>query len=211
MQANPVIIFGAGPLGRQALENFNSNHVVVYCFLDDNVKLHNTVIDDITVMGSMDDEEYIKMIGKKCDAFIATDNYKLKSSLTKIIMNSCKAMPSNCIHRHTSVAASAHIGYGNMINAGSLINAGAKITNHCMLGSGSIIEYEATLDEYVHIGAGATIGAGAEIAEGAYIGAGALVVAGVKIGKNARVGAGSVVISHVEAGATVFGNPAEKI
>ena len=39
---NPVIIFGANHLGRAAKEIFETNSVVVYGFLDDSKKLHNT-------------------------------------------------------------------------------------------------------------------------------------------------------------------------
>jgi len=39
---NPVVIFGAGTLGRLALDIFSSNDVLVYGFLDDNKKKHNT-------------------------------------------------------------------------------------------------------------------------------------------------------------------------
>ena len=46
---NPVIIFGANPLGRTAKEIFESNNVVVYGFLDDNAKLHSTEIDNVVV------------------------------------------------------------------------------------------------------------------------------------------------------------------
>jgi FlaA1/EpsC-like NDP-sugar epimerase len=48
---NPVIIFGANALGRAAREIFETNEVVVYGFLDDNKKLHNTQVDEITVSG----------------------------------------------------------------------------------------------------------------------------------------------------------------
>ncbi|MCS6823201.1 MAG: NeuD/PglB/VioB family sugar acetyltransferase [Cytophagaceae bacterium] len=211
MNFNPVIIFGATYLGRQALENFNSNQVTVYCFLDDNSELHNTCIDEVSVLGSMDDENFLNLLGGKCDAFIATDDYKLKNTLLRMLKEEYKVMPANCIHKDAVLASNAYIGHGNMINAKAVINAGAKISNHCIVASLALIDTEAIVEDFVHVGPGAIIGPEAKIEEGAFIGAGAIVVGGVKIGKKARVGAGSVVISNIEPGSTVFGNPAEKI
>jgi len=68
---NPVIIFGAGGLGRAAMEIFKNNGNLVYCFLDDDQSLHGKEIDDISVMGFTTDDGYLKHIGKKCEAFIA--------------------------------------------------------------------------------------------------------------------------------------------
>ncbi|HTE32370.1 MAG TPA: hypothetical protein VK666_18445, partial [Chryseolinea sp.] len=67
---NPVIIFGANYLGRQVKDILERNGNVIYCFLDDNKKIHNTVIDEITVLGSTDDETLLKLVGKKCDAVV---------------------------------------------------------------------------------------------------------------------------------------------
>ena len=75
---NPVIILGANYLGRQVKEILESNGNVIYGFLDDNKKLHNTEIDNITVLGSTDDEALLKLIGKKCDAVVAIDDDREK-------------------------------------------------------------------------------------------------------------------------------------
>ena len=69
----PVIIISASEFGKAALDILKSNKVVVYGFLDDNKKLHGQEIEDITVLGSTDNEELFKIIGKDCDVFIASD------------------------------------------------------------------------------------------------------------------------------------------
>jgi len=208
---NPVIIFGAKGLGKVALEIFQSNNIIVYCFLDDDKKLHNTEINDISVLGSTDDESYLKLIGKKCEAFVATDDNKLKASLVEMLKEDRKIMPINAFHKNISLSASTFIGHGIMINAGAVINAHAKINNYCIIGSNTVIEAEAELSDLVQIGSGSVIGANAKIGKAAFIGSGATIVAGISIGKNARVGAGSVVVADVKDGETVFGNPAAKI
>ncbi len=95
---NPVIIFGASGLGKVALEIFKTNHIEVYCFLDDNKQLHGTEIDTVQVMGSTEDEKFLKILGKTCEAFVATDDNRLKKSLVKTLIDTYKVMPINAIH-----------------------------------------------------------------------------------------------------------------
>ncbi len=94
---NPVIIFGANYLARQAKEILERNGNVVYCFLDDNKKLHNTTIDDITVLGSTDDDGFLKLIGKKCEAFVAVDENKLRKSLVSMLQEVRHVQPVNVL------------------------------------------------------------------------------------------------------------------
>ena len=62
MHLNPVIIFGAKETGLMALEIFESNQVVVYCFLDDDKKTHQTEYSSVMVLGGTDDETYLKLL-----------------------------------------------------------------------------------------------------------------------------------------------------
>src|SRR6186713_3442880 len=95
---NPVIIFGANPMGRAAKEIFERNGNVVYCFLDDNKKLHNTEIDNVTVLGATDDDGYLKLIGKKCEAFVALDDNKVRKNLVGMLNEVRKVQPVNAVH-----------------------------------------------------------------------------------------------------------------
>lgn len=211
MDKKPVIILGAGSIGKVAQEIFNSHNVVVYCFLDDNASVHGTEIDEVSVLGKTDDQEFLKYIGHKCDAFVASDDNKERKSQTKMLKELRKVMPMNAVHDGAYLAKSSEIGYGNLINNGAQVGAYAKIGNHTIIHSNAVVDIEAEIGDYVQIGPGAIIGANVVIEEGAYIGAGSVVVTGLKVGKNARVGAGSVVISEVAKSETVFGNPAQKL
>jgi len=208
---NPVIIFGASYLGRQAKDILENNGNVIYCFLDDNKKLHNTIIDEITVMGSTDDDGYLKLIGKKTDAVVAIDDNKVRKSVVTMLQEERKVQPVNVISKLGYVSGSAAIGHGNFIDHGVTICAGAIVGNHTILQAGSIIGPEAIVGDFVQVGAGSIVNAGCEIANEVFIGTGVTVVGGVSVGKGARIGAGSVVIAPVKAGDTVFGNPAQSV
>ncbi|AHM59816.1 sugar O-acyltransferase [Flammeovirgaceae bacterium 311] len=208
---NPVIIFGTGGLGRAALEIFEKNGVAVYGFLSDEKDQQGKEIDTVTVLGSTDDDSFLRLIGKKCEAFVATDDNRLRKSLVKMLKEERKVQPANAIHPDAIIAQSAHIGYGNFINQGVRIGAGSGLGSQCLLHSGALIDFSVKIGDFVQIGAGAIVGSGVTIEDGAFIGTGAVVVSGITIGKGARIGAGSVVVAPVEASQTVFGNPAQVI
>jgi len=207
----PVIILGAKGIAHSALEIFNSNKVVVFGFLDEDQKLHGQEINVVPVLGHTEDEGFLKLIGKKCEAFIAVDDNKYRQFLVKMLNENRKVQPINAIHETAYVSSDATIGHGNFINAKVNIGAGTKVGSHCIINSGAIIDHSAILGDFVQIGAGAIINSGAIVEDDAFIGSGVILVSGVTIGKNARVGAGSVVISSVKANETVFGNPAVAI
>lgn len=207
----PVIIFGGKSLGKAAIEIFKSNKVVIYGVLDDDKDLRGKEISEIPVLGNTDDENYLKLLGEKCDAFLAYDDTGLKKSFVKSLRKGRKVMPVNAIHKSAVIATSAELHHGSLINHNVTIGAFAKIGNHCVLNSGAIVDHEAVLSDFVQVGAGCIVNSNVEIEEGAFIGSGSILISGIKIGKNARVGAGSLVIENVKENQTVFGNPAKAI
>jgi sugar O-acyltransferase (sialic acid O-acetyltransferase NeuD family) len=208
---NPVIIFGAGSLGVTAYDIFKKNGVIVYGFLDDDEKLHNTEIDEVAVLGATDDEGFTQLIGINCEAFIALDSTSERKAIVEILNEQRKAMPVNAIHSTAILSDLAEIGHGNLFGAGAIIGARTTVEHHNVIQVGSIVEADAKIGSYIQIGAGSIIGRGVTVADNVFIGAGVTIVAGVTIGKNARIGAGSVVIESVAGNNTVFGNPAKKV
>lgn len=208
---NPVIILGAQKLGTAALDIFNSNNVVVYCFLDDSKDLQQQELNNVSVMSGTEDGEFLKLIGKKCDVFVAVEDSAARKGLIKMLKEEYKVVPVNAIHNFSAVSEFAWLGHGNMIAAGAIVNNNAKIGNYTIIESRALVDTKAEIGDNVQIGAGAVINSEVTVEDGAFIGTGAVIVSGVKIGKNARIGAGSVVVANVPAKATVFGNPAVPI
>jgi sugar O-acyltransferase (sialic acid O-acetyltransferase NeuD family) len=207
----PVIIFGAKGIAPTALEIFNSNSITVYGFLDDDESLHGSEINNVPILGDTEDHGYLKLVGQKCEAFVASDEHKVRKELVKYILEKRKVMPTNAVHEQATIASSAAIGHGNFINAGAILGSEVEVGQHCIIHSGAILESGVKIEDYVQIGAGTIVNAGVTIEEGAFIGSGANIVGGVTIGKGARVGAGSVVIQPIKKGETVFGNPAAEV
>ncbi|WP_370089524.1 acetyltransferase [Ekhidna sp.] len=207
----PVIILGSTGLAKAALEIFNSNSIVVYGFLDDDEKTHNTEINSVTVLGATDDHGFTKLIGQKCEAFVATDDNKLRKKYVEYLNETRKVMPMNAVHQSASISDSFSIGHGNFVNAGVVLSNDSKMGNHNVINSKAIIEQEVEIGDFVQIGAGTIINTKVKIHNEVFIGSGVTVVAGVTIEKGARIGAGSVVVGDVKKGQTVFGNPAVEV
>ena len=169
---NLVIIFAPNYLGRAAREIFERNGNVVYCFLDDNKSLHSTEIDNVTVLGSTDDDGYLKLIGKKCEAFVAIDDTKVRKSVVRMLNEVRKMQPVNAIHPGAGLASSASIGHGNFIDAGTQAGAGVVIGSHCLIHANVVVGAETQIGDFVQIGASSTINSGAIIEDEAFIGSG---------------------------------------
>src|SRR5258708_4776034 len=129
---NPVIIFGANYLGRAAKEIFEANEAVVYGFLDDDKKLYQKEIDEAVVLGATDDDGFLKLIGKKCEAFVAIDDNKLRKSIVKMLQEVRHVQPVNAVHPQSSVSKKAEIGYGNFIDHSVYLAPGVKVGSHCI-------------------------------------------------------------------------------
>jgi sugar O-acyltransferase (sialic acid O-acetyltransferase NeuD family) len=208
---NPVIIFGAGTLGKIAVDIFNNNDILVYGLLDDKVELHNTEIGSVMIMGSTDDGGILKIIGDKTEAFVAVKNKTDRQRIGDMLKERRKTIPINAIHKSAIVSEEATLGHGNLLGSQSSIGPFASIGNLNIIGSSVVIDAEVSVGDYVEIGSGSIINCKAKIGEGVFVGSGVIVISGITIGKNARIGAGSVVLEDVGENVTVFGNPAKKI
>lgn len=208
---NPVIIFGAGRLGAVALDVFNSNEVMVYCFLDENPELHNSEINYVAVMGSPDDHGFLKLIGQKCEAFVAEETLSQRKARIEFLQNRRRIVPVNAIHRLALLGAPLELGHGNLIAAGAVVSTFCRLGNYNIIHAGAVLDHHAQIEDYVEIGAGARVGQGAYIQAEAYIGTGATIAPNVHIGRGAQVAAGSVVLRNVAEGKMVFGNPAQEV
>lgn len=207
----PVIIFGSTGIAKAALEIFNSNNIVVYGFLDDDEDTHGTELNTVSVLGSTDDHGFTKLVGQKCEAFVATDDNEQRKELVEYLKDTRKVMPMNAIHQTAVISESFAIGHGNFINTGAILSNDGKMGDHNIINSRVIVEQEVEINDLVQIGAGSIINSKVKIQDEAFIGSGVTIVSGVTIGKGARIGAGSVVVGDVEAGQTLFGNPAQPI
>jgi len=106
------------------------------------------------------------------------------------------------------IAATAELGSGIYVNAGSTIGAHARLDEGVLVNRNASIGHHAYLERYVSLGPGVTIASDCRIAKGVMLGAGAVVAPKICIGENSVVAVGSVVAKDVPAHCVVAGNPA---
>ena len=209
MTSLPVIIIGVNPFALEVAHIFQKNEVVVYGFLDDDIKKKDTMIGEIPVLGTTEDDSYWGLIGKSCSVFVALENPTERKKMIELIEEDRSTKPVHAIHPSAQIADVKSLAYGLFIGASSIISTEAKLGDHVIIGAGSIVETGATIESFAQIGAGSVIGKEAQIEKNAFIGIHSTIVGSVKIGKGATVGAGSVVIENIPASKRAFGNPAK--
>jgi sugar O-acyltransferase (sialic acid O-acetyltransferase NeuD family) len=205
----PVIIIGVNPFALEVADVFQKNKVVIYGFLDDDVKKKDTFIGEIPVLGTTEDEQFWSLIGKNCNVFVALENPVERKKMIENIIDDRKTKPTNAIHPNAQVADINSLSYGIFLGNSAIIQPATKIGDHCIIGAGAIIETGASIEDYAQIGSGTVIGKEAKVENNAFIGINSTVVGSIKIGKSASVGAGSVVIENIPNSKRAFGNPAK--
>src|SRR5690606_37657053 len=133
-------------------------------------------INNVMGMSSSEDSEVLKLLGKKCDVFVAVEDSAARKGLIKMLKDEYKVVPVNAIHRFSAVSENAWLGHGNMIAAGAIVNNNAKIGDNVVILSRALVDTYAEIGDYVQIGAGAVVNSEVIVEEGAFIGSGAVIV-----------------------------------
>jgi sugar O-acyltransferase (sialic acid O-acetyltransferase NeuD family) len=203
-----VIIVGTQNIAKIAIEIFQQNDLLVYGLLTEEKEDKRQEISHIPILGYIDDEKYISLLGKNCQIFVALEQINFKKRVIQQLAQHEHIVFMSAIHPLAHLSTSVTMGYGNFIHMGTMLGPEVVVGNHCLLHQQVAIEQEVIIKDHVQIGAGSVIGKQTVIEENVFVGAGATLVAGIHIGAGARIGAGSVVLASVPADTTVLGNPA---
>jgi sugar O-acyltransferase (sialic acid O-acetyltransferase NeuD family) len=111
----------------------------------------------------------------------------------------------------SSIARSAEIDEGSVVNAGVVIGAGTRIGRFVHVNRSASIGHDGVIDDFATLGPACVLSGRVQVQRGAFVGSGAVCAPKVTIGANATVGAGAVVISDVAPETVVVGNPARPI
>jgi sugar O-acyltransferase (sialic acid O-acetyltransferase NeuD family) len=119
--------------------------------------------------------------------------------------------PVTVTHPTSYVAASARLGIGSQILAGTIIGADVDIGDACVVNTAASIDHECRIGDGVHIAPGATLAGCVHVGEYAFIGAGAVVLPRIRIGSRSTIGAGAVVTRDVPSDVVAYGSPAKVV
>lgn len=204
-----LYILGAGGLGRELLAVLRTDVAygrqwVVVGFVDSRPELKHTEIDEIPVVGGVDDV----IISSSSIFAVAIGNVKLKKELVEGLVSRGGrfiATRTQCrVGERSSIGAAVF-----QLNA--FVSVDCTVEDYVYLDSACVVGHDTRIGKYSHVGAGAFVGGRVNIGESVTIHPKSVIGQGITIGDGAKIGIGAVVMKNVPANATVIGNPARVV
>jgi UDP-N-acetylbacillosamine N-acetyltransferase len=157
--------------------------------LDDDPRRHGQMVLGVPVRGMIGD---LSNLPEEALVIVAIGDPSVRGRLMALAQQRGLALPS-LIHPAASVAASARVGAGCIIDAGAVIGSRAQLGSGVIVDAGASIAHDAWIGGMTHIEAGARVLPGARIGHAATIGAQAVVARGATVGDDALVAVGELV------------------
>jgi sugar O-acyltransferase (sialic acid O-acetyltransferase NeuD family) len=206
-----VVILGAGGFGREVLDIFVAENRVskkweVLGFVDDNVELHDKVLNGYPVLGPFDwfttiDPKEIKVIAAVGDNKVRR---KVVEKAKELGLEFCSV-----IHPTVILTPFVRFGEGVIVTAGVIFTNQISVGNHVIINLDVTIGHDTVIEDFVNLNPGVHINGNNRIEEGAYIGSGAVTIQDISIGKWSIVGAGAVVVKNIPDNVLAVGVPAK--
>lgn len=205
----PLLIYGAGGLGREILSLVRAlDHFEPVGFLDDGIR-KNTIVKGLKVLGGLD---VLNTFSTPVNVILGLGDPASKSILVKMIDPSRVYFPT-LIHPSVILQdeASIKIGAGSIIGAGCALTTDIKIGNHVLVNLNTTVGHDVEIGNYASVMPGVNVAGGVKIGAGVLVGSGANIINNVRLGNFSKVGMGAVVIHDVEPESTVVGVPARRV
>lgn len=209
-----IAIYGAGGLGREIalmIQQINQTRIIPWTisgFYDDG-KEKGTVVDDLEVLGGIDELNAVK---ESTAVGLAIANPVIRRQIRQRIGSEYISFP-------TLIHPSANTGdlKRNRFEEGVIITASNVLTTSIIIEPFTIVNLQCTIGHDVTIGSFSTIMPGSlisgsvRIGSEVLVGSGARLLPGITIGERVKIGAGAVLLEDVPPGVTVVGIPAKVV
>jgi sugar O-acyltransferase (sialic acid O-acetyltransferase NeuD family) len=201
------VIWGCGGHGREVLHLCEQIGIDVEGFLDERPELKGKIVDDVPVLGDIQD---IKKLQDKVKIVCAGvgDPY-LKKRFVEKTMKYGFQFADTLVHPSVYISKRNRIGVGNVICEGSIITTNVVIENFVIINRGVNISHDDRIEDYVTVSPGVQIAGNVIIQEGAYIGIGSSIREKLTIGSWSVIGGGSFVKEDVPQKTLFAGVPAK--
>jgi sugar O-acyltransferase (sialic acid O-acetyltransferase NeuD family) len=210
----PLLIVGAGGFGRETAAAVHTINAVqpqwdLLGFVDDDPALVGREFEGARVLGSVD-----AGIAARPSAHVVVctgrpENYFSRFAIVRRLALAPERY-ATIVHPAASIAATAVIGRGSVVLAGTVATAQCRIGNHVAVMPVVAITHDDQIGDYATLACGVRLGGGVRVELGAYLGAGALVREALTVGAWSLVAMGAVVTRAVPRAERWSGVPARR-
>ena len=209
-----IIIIGAGGVGKEVtfiIEQINEVKPSwnILGIIDDNKKLHGSIINGYVVLGDLKYLDKYSNEIKKPELVVAMADYNTKKGIVNKLNNKFKF--ATIIHPDVHVHNTTKIGEGSIIYNGVIMTTNITIGNHVLISPKCGIGHDSIIKDYAALLWNVNISGKDIIEEGAFIGSASTIIQGKRIGQGSIIGAGAVVINDVLNNTTNVGVPSKTI
>jgi sugar O-acyltransferase (sialic acid O-acetyltransferase NeuD family) len=211
--ARPLVIFGAGGLGREVLVllrqlNEAGAHWDVRGFYDDQPPAAPTVAG-LPYLGTSAD---LNATPEPLAVAIAVGSGRSRAAVVARLTSEQLSFPA-LVHPAVGLTAYQRIslGEGCIVQQGCILTCDIVLGRFVLLNLGCTVGHDAVLEDFCSLMPHVNIGGAAQLGTGTYLGTNATVIHAVRVGAGATIGAGAVVVRSLPAGITAVGVPAREV
>lgn len=205
-QMNKLILWGCGGHAREVLHLCGQLGMEVAGFLDERPEMKGKFVDDIEVLGTLDDIAHLRDHAKILCAGVGDP--ALKKRFSEMTARAGFEMMGPLVHPGVYISPRNRIGSGSVICEGTIMTTNIMIGNHVIINRGSNISHDNNIEDYATVGPGVNIAGNVTIKEGAYIGIGSSIREKTAIGAWSVIGGGAFVKENVPESCLYAGVPA---
>jgi len=209
----PLVIFGAGGLGREVLVLVNQLNEAganwnVCGFYDDQPPATPTVAG-LPYLGTAHD---LNQTTEPLAVAVAVGSSASRAAVVARLTSPQLTFPA-LVHPRVQLAAAQRValGTGCIIQQGCILTCDITLGRFVFLNLGCTIGHDAVLEDFCSLMPHANVSGAARLGAGVYLGTNATVIQGVRVGAGTIVGAGAVVVRELPASITAVGVPARAI
>ena len=211
--APPLVIFGAGGLGREVLlllQQLNDQRPTwdVRGFYDDHAPATPTVAG-LPYLGTAAD---LNATSEPVAVAVAVGSSANRAAVVRRLTSPQLTFPA-LVHPRVALEPRQRIalGEGCLVQQGCLLTCDITLGRFVLLNLGCTVGHDAVLADFCSLMPHANVSGAARLGAGCYLGTNATVIQGVQVGENSIVGAGAVVVRDLPANVTAVGVPAKPI
>lgn len=210
--ARPLVIVGAGGLGREVLLLLRQLNEAgagwdVRGFYDDQPPAAPTIAG-LPYLGTSAD---LNATPEPLAVAVAVGSSRSRAAVVARLTSAQLSFPA-LVHPAVALAPYQRIslGAGCIIQQGCILTCDIQLGRFVLLNLGCTVGHDAVLEDFCSLMPHVNIGGGAQLGAGTYLGTNATVIHAVRVGAGATIGAGAVVVRDLPAGVTAVGVPAKE-